>query len=79
MKKMNRRPIEIEPGTVGYEQLDCVGFNRALDAWAKRRGIVWGNPSAAASPSLNRKERPRHAHPHSKTRIWVHPVMSRLA
>jgi hypothetical protein len=36
--------MEIEPGTVGYEQLDCVGFNRALDAWAKRRGIVWGNP-----------------------------------
>jgi hypothetical protein len=44
MKKMNRLPIEIEPGTVGYEQLDCGGFNRALDAWAKRRGIVWGNP-----------------------------------
>jgi hypothetical protein len=44
MKKMNRLPIEIEPGTVGYEQLDCVGFNRALDAWAKRRGVVWGNP-----------------------------------
>ena len=44
MKKMNRLPIEIEPGTIGYEQLDCGGFNRALDAWAKRRGIVWGNP-----------------------------------
>ena len=44
MKKMNGLPIEIEPGTIGYEQLDCVSFNRALDAWAKRRGIVWGNP-----------------------------------
>jgi hypothetical protein len=59
MKKMNRRPIEIEPGTVGYEQLDCVGFNRALDAWAKRRGIVWGSPFKPQPqlPSI-KKERP---------------------
>lgn len=44
MKKMNGMPIEIESGTIGYEQLDCAGFNRALNAWAKRRGIDWSSP-----------------------------------
>lgn len=44
MKKMNGLPIEIEPGTTGYEHLDCAGFNRALNARAKRRGIDWENP-----------------------------------
>jgi len=41
---MNGRPLEIEPGTIGYEQLDCAAFNRALNAWAKRRGIPWESP-----------------------------------
>ncbi len=44
MKKMNGRTLEIEPGTIGYEQLDCAAFNRALNAWAKRRGITWESP-----------------------------------
>jgi hypothetical protein len=44
MKKMNGLPLEYEPGTIGYEQLDCAGFNRALNAWAKRRGISWDSP-----------------------------------
>jgi phage-related protein len=41
VKKMNGKVLEIEPGTVGYQQLDAAGFNRALNAWAKRRGIPW--------------------------------------
>lgn len=41
---MNGKILEIEPGTIGYEQLDCAAFNRALNAWAKRRGIPWENP-----------------------------------
>jgi len=41
---MNGKILEYEPGTIGYEQLDCAGFNRALNAWAKRRGIVWDSP-----------------------------------
>jgi hypothetical protein len=44
MKKMNHYTLEIEPGTGGYEQIDSVGFNRALNEWAKRRGIRWDNP-----------------------------------
>lgn len=38
---MNRHILEYEPGTIGYEQLDCAAMNRALNAWAKRRGIRW--------------------------------------
>jgi hypothetical protein len=41
VKKMNHHILEIEPGTIGYEQLDCAAMNRALNAWAKRRGIIW--------------------------------------
>jgi len=41
---MNGRTLEIEPGTIGYEQLDCAAMNRALNAWAKRRGITWESP-----------------------------------
>jgi len=41
---MNHRILEIEPGTIGYEQLDCAAMNRALNAWAKRRGIPWESP-----------------------------------
>jgi hypothetical protein len=41
---MNHHVLEYEPGTIGYEQLDCAGFNRALNAWAKRRGIRWDSP-----------------------------------
>jgi len=44
MKKMNGRPLEYEPGTIGCEQVDCAAFNRALNAWAKRRGFVWDSP-----------------------------------
>lgn len=38
---MNHRILEIEPGTIGYEKLDCAAMNRALNAWARRRGIRW--------------------------------------
>ena len=41
---MNGRTLEIEPGTIGYEKLDCAAMNRALNAWARRRGIVWESP-----------------------------------
>lgn len=41
---MNGRILEIEPGTIGYEQVDSAGVLRALNAWAKRRGIVWESP-----------------------------------
>jgi hypothetical protein len=41
---MNHHILEIEPGTIGYEQLDCAAMNRALNAWAKRRGITWDSP-----------------------------------
>ena len=61
MKKMNRLTLEIEPGTIGYQQLDCAAFNRALNAWAKRRGITW--ESAFRRPlDLNSKKKgtPRH-------------------
>lgn len=38
---MNRHTLEIEPGTIGYQHLDTAAMNRALNAWARRRGIVW--------------------------------------
>ncbi len=41
---MNRHTLEIEAGTIGYQQFDAAGMNRALNAWAKRRGIVWDSP-----------------------------------
>jgi hypothetical protein len=41
---MNRRTLEIEPGTIGYVHFDCAAMNRALNAWAKRRGITWDSP-----------------------------------
>jgi hypothetical protein len=41
---MNGRTIEIEPGTIGYQHFDAAAFNRALNAWAKRRGITWESP-----------------------------------
>ena len=41
---MNGKTLEMEPGTIGYEHLDCAAFNRALNAWAKRRGITWEIP-----------------------------------
>lgn len=55
---MNGKVLEIEPGTVGYQQLDCAGFNRALNAWARRRGIPW--ESAFRRPlDLGRKKKSR--------------------
>ena len=41
---MNGLTIEIEPGTIGYQHFDAAGMNRALNAWAKRRGITWESP-----------------------------------
>lgn len=38
---MNRHTLEIEPGTIGYQQFDAAAMNRALNAWAKRRGLNW--------------------------------------
>jgi hypothetical protein len=58
---MNGRILEYEPGTVGYEQLDCAAFNRALNAWAKRRGIRWDSPFAKPFDYGKRKKGgPRH-------------------
>lgn len=44
MKKMNGKVIEFEPGTIGYQHFDAAAMNRALNAWARRRGISWDNP-----------------------------------
>lgn len=41
---MNGRILELDPGTVGYQHFDAAAMNRALNAWAKRRGIVWESP-----------------------------------
>lgn len=41
---MNGRTLEIEPGTIGYQHFDAAAMNRALNAWAKRRGISWESP-----------------------------------
>lgn len=41
---MNRKVLEIEPGTIRYQHFDATGMNRALNAWARRRGIVWESP-----------------------------------
>jgi len=38
---MNGRTLEIEPGTLGYQQINVTGMNKALNEWAKRRGIKW--------------------------------------
>lgn len=38
---MNGRTLEIEPGMLGYQQINIRGINAALNAWAKRRGIRW--------------------------------------
>ncbi len=41
---MNGKTLEMEPGTIGYEHFDAAAMNRALNAWAKRRGITWDSP-----------------------------------
>jgi len=41
---MNGKILEFEPGTIGYQHFDAAAMNRALNAWARRRGIVWDNP-----------------------------------
>ena len=41
---MNGKTLEIEPGTIGYQHFDAAAMNRALNAWAKRRGITWESP-----------------------------------
>lgn len=41
---MNGKILEYEPGTVGYQHFDAAAINRALNAWAKRRGILWESP-----------------------------------
>lgn len=38
MKKKNGKVLD---GTIGTENINCADFNRSLNAWAKRRGIVW--------------------------------------
>jgi hypothetical protein len=55
---MNGKTLEIEPGTIGCEQLDCAAFNRALNAWAKRRGITWDNPFRRPL-DLSKRKKPR--------------------
>ena len=44
MKKMNGHILEFEPGTIGYQHFDAAAMNRALNAWAKRRGLSWESP-----------------------------------
>lgn len=44
MKKMNGKLLEYEPGTIGYQTFDAAAMNRALNAWARRRGIPWESP-----------------------------------
>jgi len=44
MKKMNGKTLQIEPATCGgHDHIDNHSFNAALNLWAKRRGIEWGN------------------------------------
>lgn len=40
---MNGLTLEIEAGTAGWQHIDAAAMNRALNAWAKRRGIKWDN------------------------------------
>jgi hypothetical protein len=44
MKKMNGKILEFEPGTIGYQHFDAAAMNRALNSWAKRRGLSWESP-----------------------------------
>jgi len=61
VKKMNRRTLEIEPGTIGYQHFDAAGMNRALNAWAKRRGITWESPfRKPLDLTTKKKGTPRH-------------------
>lgn len=57
---MNGRVLEFEPGTVGYQHFDAAAMNRALNAWAKRRGIVWESPFRKPIDFGKKKEGPRH-------------------
>lgn len=41
---MNGKVLEFEQGTIGYQHFDAAGMNRALNAWAQRRGISWESP-----------------------------------
>lgn len=41
MKRMNGHILEFEPGTIGCQQIDAAAMNRALNAWAARRGLQW--------------------------------------
>ena len=52
---MNGHTLEIEPGTIGCEQIDSAAFTRALNAWAKRRGLDWSSPFRR--PGLRRKKK----------------------
>ena len=55
---MNGRTLEIEPGTIGYQHFDAAAMNRALNAWAQRRGIPW--ESAFRKPlQFGRKKKTR--------------------
>ena len=38
---MNGKILELEQGTIGYQNINVTGINKALNAWAKRRGIAW--------------------------------------
>jgi hypothetical protein len=58
VKKMNRRTLEIEPGTIGYQHIDCAAITRALNAWARRRGITWDNPFRRPL-DLSKRKKPR--------------------
>jgi hypothetical protein len=58
---MNGHILEFEHGTIGYEQLDCAAMNRALNAWAKRRGIRWDSPfKRPLDFGKKKKPAPRH-------------------
>jgi hypothetical protein len=62
MKMMNKRVLEWEQGATGWpEDLNVQELNRALDAWARRRGIVWGNGFRRTADEIFRKPRRKGA------------------
>jgi len=60
VKRMNGKILEFEPGTIGYQHFDAAAMNRALNAWARRRGIVWESPFRKPIDFGKKKGWPRH-------------------
>ena len=44
MQKMNGKTLKIEIASCGgHDRIDCASFNKALNAWARKRRIEWPN------------------------------------